>query len=108
MLTGRYSPLSLTAGQQVSLGLFVGLFVWRGSHIDHVQLSLNSSGASRLSLIPSATEGFSLYGLLTCPSLDFGRAFSSAGSVVTVGRFEEKGMRKGGMVGDYADYRSAM
>lgn len=52
--------------------------------------------------MPSASEGLSrLYGLVTLPSKEVGREFSSAGSVVgATGRFEVKGMRKGGMVGE--------
>jgi len=75
---GRYSPLSLT------------------------ELNLNSFGSIRFSLSPNANEGLSRYGLVTFVSLGVGRVFSSgAGSVLTVGRLEVKGMRKGGMVGNW-------
>jgi len=60
----------------------------------------------RFSLSPSASEGLSRYGLATFASLGVGRAFSSmAGSVLMVGRLEEKGKRKGGMVGSVGNYR---
>lgn len=73
---GRYSPLSLT------------------------ELNLNSLGSTFFSLMPSANEGLSLpYGLWTLPSTEFGRKFSSVVGVGAVGRFEVKGMRKGGMMG---------
>lgn len=68
--------------------------------VRRIQLNLNSLGSSRLSLIPSANDGLSLYGLATLPSLDVGLAFSSFGSLEAFGRRDEKGMRKGGMRGD--------
>lgn len=66
-----------------------------------IQLNLNSFGSILFSFSPNANEGLSRYGLVTFASLGVGRAFSStAGSVFTVGRLEEKGIRKGGMVGN--------
>lgn len=66
-----------------------------------IQLNLNSLGSIFFSLSPKANEGLSRYGLVTLESLGVGRAFSSsAGSVLTMGRLDVKGIRKGGMVGN--------
>jgi len=72
------------------------------SPLSLTELSLNSLDSIFFSLIPRANEGLSLpYGLLTLPSKDPGRVFSSEVSTGAVGRLEVKGMyeRKGGMVG---------
>lgn len=85
-LTGIYSPLSLTAAQEISHSCSTACL-----H-QIVQLSLNSLGTTGFSFVPNARDG--LYG-----DVEAGFAFSSIGSMPEMlGFLEVNGILNWGIV----------